>query len=193
MNKVVTKVVNFFWELDSNQFKKLLLGSVLTIIALFSLMLYVQFKGIRKLKREMININDNRMRIKEILEKNEVLKKHRAHVEEIIAQDKKFKLGEYIEQTVKQLDLVKNLKAYPLSINDLEHLRSKGYEQVRMEADFVNLNMKQLVDLLQELEQNNRIDIKNLDITKSKKQATIDVQIIITTLQQKIETSEEME
>jgi type II secretory pathway component PulM len=53
--------------------------------------------------------------------------------------------------------------------------------------------MKQLVDLLQELEQNNRIDIKNLDITKSKKQATIDVQIIITTLQQKIETSEETE
>ncbi len=52
--------------------------------------------------------------------------------------------------------------------------------------------MKQLVDFLNELEQNNRISIKRLEITKSKTGQTIDVQMTISTLQQKIEASEEI-
>jgi len=193
MNQIIQYIINFFWKLDNKTFNRLLMGAIATVILIFGILIYTQSKAIRRFKREMVSVNNDRMRTKEILEKNELLKKQQKRAEEILAQDKKFKLKEYIEDLVTQSKLMQNLKADPVTINELEHLRSQGYEEVRMEAELINLNMKQLVDLLHELEQNNRIDIKRLEITKSKKQPTIDVQLTISTLQQKAEASEEFE
>jgi hypothetical protein len=191
MNRIIAKVVDFFWELDNTQSKKFLLGTSFGIFALFVLLLYAQFNAITRLRNEMSMINNNRMRINDMLQKNAILKKHKEHVEEIIALDKTFKLKEYIEKLVEKLDLNKQFKRADPSTKDIENLKEQGYSEIYMEAEFINMNMKQLTNLLNELESKDRIDLKRVDIIKAPKKNTIDVQLIITTLQHKIESPEE--
>ena len=192
MNHIMQTITNFFWQLDNKRFNQVLIGSISLLTMSFGLFLYFQFNTIRRLKRTMVTINTERMQTKELLEKNELLNRQKKRAQEIINQDKNFFLKKYFLEIVNKFSLIKNLKVAPVREISLENLRSQGYEEVRIEAEFVNLNMKQLVDFLNELEQNNRISIKRLEITKSKTGQTIDVQMTISTLQQKIEASEEI-
>ena len=192
MNHIMQTITNFFWQLDKKRFNQVLIGSISLLTISFGLFLYFQFNTIRRLKRTMVTINVERMQTKELLEKNELLDRQKKRAQEIINQDKNFFLKKYFLEIVNKFSLIKNLKDAPVREISLENLRSQGYEEVRIEAEFINLNMKQLVDFLNELEQNNRISIKRLEITKSKTGQTIDVQMTISTLQQKIEASEEI-
>ena len=154
---------------------------------------YIHITSINSLKKEMIKVNNERMQTKNILEQNELLKKQQKDVEELIAQNKQFKLKDYFEKTLEKLNIKNNMKAPTITTEPLELLRSQGYEEVRMEVELVKLNTKQLTELLSELEENKRIDIKKLEITKSKKEPTIDVQLTITTLQKMATATEEFE
>ena len=141
----------------------------------------------------MKKVNNERIQTKELLEKNELLKKQQKRVEELIAQDKQFKLKEAVDQILDKLGIKNNLKTSSISPKELENLRSQGFEEIRMEIEIIKINTKQMTDLLNELQQNKRIDIKKLEIKKAKKEPTIDVQLIITTLQKKTEATDELE
>ena len=196
MNKFISPITNFFFNLDEKNFNHILIGSISGIIILFGLFLYLQFHEVRRLKREMIKVNNERMQTKEILEQNEILKKQQKEVEELIAQDKQFK---YIKQEflkiIDTLNLKNNLKTDPTPVTkELEHLRSQGYEEVQLDIELTKLNMRQLTELLIELEKNKRINIKRLEIAKSKNEPTVEVQpLVISTIQKKAEATEEAE
>ena len=196
MNKFISPITNFFFNLDKKYFNHILIGSISGIIILFGLFLYLQFHEVRRLKREMIKVNNERMQTKEILEQNEILKKQQKEVEELIAQDKQFK---YIKQEflkiIDTLNLKNNLKTDPTPVTkELEHLRSQGYEEVQLDIELTKLNMRQLTELLIELEKNKRINIKRLEIAKSKNEPTVEVQpLVISTIQKKAEATEEAE
>jgi hypothetical protein len=191
MIKLLEPVTDFFFNIDQKNFRHMLIATLGSVIMLFLLLLYLQFNSVKKIKREMKKVNNERIQTKELLEKNEILKKQQIRVEELIAQDKQFKLKEFIDQMLEKLNI--SIKTSSIRPKELENLRSQGYEEIRMEMELVKLNTKQLTDLLNQLQQSKRIDIKKLEITKSKKDPTIDVQLIITTLQKKTEATDELE
>lgn len=194
MSQITNQVTDFFWNLDKKKFNQITIGLLTGTTIILGGIIYLQFRRTSHFKKEMNIINKNRERVKEILEKNELIKMQRARAEEILAQNKQFKLKQYIEDDLlKQLNLGANLKSDPVSINDLENLRAQGYEEVRMVLDLININMKQLIDLLDILEHNNRIVLKKLEITKSKQQPTIDVTLTMSTLQHKAGAAEVFE
>ncbi len=193
MSQLINQVTDFFWNLDKKNFNQMAIGLLAGVTLILGGTIYGQFRRVKSFKKEMIAVNKNRERIKEILEKNEVIKMQRTRAEEILATDKQFKLKEYIDTLLSKFQLQTNLKSVLITPNDLENLRVQGYEEVRMDLDLINLNMKQLVDLLNELEQKDRIDIKKLEITKSKQQPAIDVVLTISTLQHKVGTPEVFE
>jgi hypothetical protein len=193
MNQMINQVTDFFWDLDKKQFNRLALGLIAGALLLLGGTIYLQFRRARFFKKEMTAINVNRTRIKEILEKNEQIKMQQKRAEEILAKDKQFKPKEYLEILLNKLQLMSNLKSSQLNTNDLEKLRAQGYEEVRIEFELININTKQLVDLLSELEKNDRIDIKKVEITKTKQQPTISAILIISTLQHKATTTEVFE
>lgn len=193
MSQLINQVTDFFWNLDKKNFNQIAIGLLAGVTLILGGTIYIQFRRVKSFKKEMIAVNKNRERIKEILVKNEVIKMQRTRAEEILATDKQFKLKEYIDTLLSKLQLQTNLKSVLITPNDLENLRVQGYEEVRMDLDLINLNMKQLVDLLDELEQKDRIDIKKLEITKSKQQPAIDVVLTISTLQHKVGTTEVFE
>ena len=193
MNSIINQITDFFWNLDKKQFNHIVIGLLAGTTLILGTTIYLQFRRARSFKKEMAVINNNRTSIKEILEKNEQIKMQQKRAEEILAKDKQFKLKEYFETLLNTMQPQPNLKSDPITTKDLENLRAQGYEEVGMDAELVNLNMKQLVDLLSALEQNERIDIKKLEITKSKQQPTIDVMLTIGTLQHKATTAEVFE
>ncbi len=189
MNRVVQSLMNVLWQLDEKQQRRVLAIIVGGLVLFFGGLMYLQVRSLGKLRREMIAINADRVKIRDLLSRNEFLKQEQQRGQAIIDQDKHFKLSEYIETLVAHLGIKNNLKSYPVTINDLEQLQSLGYQEVKMDAEFVDLNMQQLVRLLQELEQNNRIDIKMVDLVRSKKDNALDVTIALSTLQHKAETA----
>lgn len=195
MNKFISPVTNFFFSLDKKSFNHILIGTLGGIVILLGFFLYLQFHEVRRLKREMIKVNNERMQTKEILEKNEIFKKQQKQAEELIAQDEQFKLKDYFLKLIDKLNLKNNLKTDPVpTTNSLENLHSQGYEEVKMDIELIKLNMRQLTDLLAELEQNKRIDIKKLEILKTKREPTIDVQpLSISTIQKMAGATEEAE
>ncbi len=65
--------------------------------------------------------------------------------------------------------------------------RGENYEERSLEIKFTDITMKELAQLLQDIEQKKRIYSKSLEINVSKKQPhTIDVNLTIATLHKKI-------
>ena len=72
------------------------------------------------------------------------------------------------------------------STADLE----ENYRRTELSAKFEDMSMRELTELLQEIEQNSRIATSRLEITQSKKKPrTIEVSLTISTLLPKIEST----
>lgn len=193
MMQLFARITDFFARLDKKQMQRLIMVAIGSAFVLLGLVAYFQYRQVQFFRREMITINNARIKVNEILERNEVLKQQQQHGEGIMAKDKNFYLKEHVNSIVSKLGLQNNFKGGPVSINDLENLRARGYEEVKMLADFVGINMRQLVELVRELELNERLDIKKIDIVKAKQSNAIDAQLSISTLQPKAESSLEFE
>ena len=105
-------------------------------------------------------------------------------VEETLAKDTDFKIGGYFKNLLTKLNLRDKEIAEETSTSDLE----ENYRKSELNAKFEDMTMKELTELLQEIEHNSRIAMERLEITKSKKQPkTIEVNLTISTLLPKIE------
>ena len=65
--------------------------------------------------------------------------------------------------------------------------REDNYQETELTAQIVDVNMKQITELLYAIEQTRRIYIKKVDIAKSKKGSSLELGIVIATLLPKTE------
>ena len=146
------------------------------------------YRKIRYWKRRITIINELREdNIKLIRERDQQVKKQRIEVDTILAEDENFKIGGYFKSLLTKL----NLNDRAIAEETVQIDREDNYRESELNAKFEKMNMKQLTELLQEIEQNKRIFSKKLEIIRSQKNpGTIDVQISIATLLPKTETTE---
>jgi len=137
-----------------------------------------QIKRINRLREEDVRV---------LLEDHHQVEQQRAAVDAILSQDIDFKIAGYFKSLLEKLNL-KDKIATEAEAATIE--REDNYRGSELNAKFEDLNMKEVTELLQELEQNPRISTKKLEITASKKkQKTLDLQITITTLLPKTEVT----
>jgi|GEM_PF-1072416 len=192
MNNIIDHITDVIWHLDGKKFTQIALGIMIGATAVLGTIIYTQHRRNKKFKIAMETINKQRKDVKELLEKNEIIKQYQEQAEKVLAQDKTFLFKGYIEDNLlKSLQLT--AKPYKVDTNIPENLRELGYQEVTANLEFINLDMKQLVDLLEKLEKTNRIDIKKLEITKSKQQPKIDVALTISTIEHRTGTSVDVE
>lgn len=137
-----------------------------------------QIKRINRLREEDVRV---------LLEDAHQVEQQRAAVDAILSQDIDFKIAGYFKNLLEKLNLQDKIvtEAEATTVE-----REDNYRESELNAKFGDLNMKEVTELLQELEQNPRISTKRLEITASKKkQKTVDVQITITTLLPKTEVT----
>lgn len=176
-------IEQFIISLNKKDFKRYAIVYLLSVIGLVALLIFWQSSKANAIKKKINQTNNQRVETREILTQDQAVQKQKKLVDQTLKERKNFKLQHFFGLIIKQLKLQNNLKKSDPFVSNLEQLRSSGYSEVRVEASLVNLNTKQLVELLEEIEKNPIIYVKYLEITKSGKAPAIDVLITIATLQ----------
>ncbi len=178
-------IKNFLNKIDSKTFLYSVIGYIAACTLLFAIMIFYYYSSINSLHKKIKRLNSTREEeVLVILETAELVKKQRLMVEETLAKDTDFKIGGYFKNLLTKLNLKDKEVAEETSTSDLE----ENYRKSELNAKFEDMTMKELTELLQEIEQNSRIATERLEVTKSKKQPkTIEVSLTISTLLPKIE------
>lgn len=186
--KIFDIINNYIANLDQKNFNKYLLIylSGLCILCLGSV--YYYYTSIKYWKKQLNEINVTRDEVKVVLDRDELVQKQREEVNALLSDMPDFKIGEYFSDLISKFGLTQNIVTSP-SITYADR-GDKEYREVLLTTQFDMMNMKQLTELLNEIEQNKRIYTKELEIIKSKKTPnTIEVNLTIATLQRKPETT----
>lgn len=161
------------------QFIAILIGIVL--LACFGV-LFQYYRSISYLKSEIGKLNEQRENIRLILDKAQQVKTEQKEIDAILAKDENFKIAGYFEDLLGQLGLSDKKSAIEVSTP----AREGKYQESILQAKFTGMTMKDLTELLQEIELNKRVFTKELSIVASQKRTgTIDVTLIIATLELK--------
>jgi hypothetical protein len=168
-------------ELDEKQFYTYVISFFVVLVLIILLLMFYYFRSSKSLNKQIRDLNMIRAtQIKEILTKADRLKLQKEKLDALLIQDPDFKLTEYLERVIAQVGLSerKDVVQVPQTTDVNEH-----YIESSIEFTLNDINMKQLVDFLVAVENNRRVFIKKLEITKSKTTAnSLEVHILIATL-----------
>lgn len=154
----------------------ILVGIMLMVVG----MLYIRYSYIEEALSRIASINEDREKIKRIITSAEKVKKQRASVNAMLTQDESFKISSYLDTILKKLNLLNKTTIDGHSQVDLEN----GYRESIRKINLVGMNMKEVAELLQEIEKNERVYTKELEIVRSSQDPkTIDVMLAVATLE----------
>lgn len=184
-----SNIKNYISNLDQKDFYKNV-GIALGIVVIIMLgIMYYTHTRVSYWRKRINIINQEREEIRIILEKDQLVLNQRAQVNAMLIEEPDFKIQGYFTNLVNKLGFIGNkAPSTSVSFGDRD---DQEYREVLLNAKFEAMNMKQLTELLNELEQYDRIYIKELEIIKSRKIAdAITVNLTIATLQRKPEQTE---
>ncbi|TET34787.1 hypothetical protein E3J61_02380 [Candidatus Dependentiae bacterium] len=190
--EIIDKIYTYISNLDEKRFYQYLIGFLCTIGLLMLLIMFQYYRSVSSLKSEIAQINVAREQARTILDKGQIVKKEQREIDAIIAKDENFKIGQYFEDLLAKLGLSNKVDKDSLEVSSPE--REGKYREEVLTAKFSGMTMKELTELLQELEFNKRVFTKELEITASQKPPnSIDVTLTIATLEPKPKDSTEIE
>jgi hypothetical protein len=179
--KFITKIKDYITEIDIQKMYRFMIIILFIVIIVVGFLFYNYMSRTHEWEKKIKRINQLRTQTRELLEKNEIVKQQKAYVEEILAEDKNFTLKNYFISLVQELQLGSTLTKDP-TVSKPEVIDT-DYAEIKLDASFSNINTKQLSQLLENLENNKRISLKELSITRALKTPSIDVTLVIATLQ----------
>ncbi len=176
------KIKTFFEGLDEKTFYKYLAIYLGIVFVLVGLMIFRYYQNINYLDQRINTVNELREDARQVLEKSVRVEQQHKEVNRILEEDPDFKIKGYFDNLIDKLNLPQ-----PTLTRVTKTSRDENYEESSLEIKFTDITMKELAQLLQDIEQNKRIYSKALEINVSKKQPhTIDVNLTIATLHKKI-------
>lgn len=176
---IFIRVLEQLQHTDTKVFKKYMFILLGIIMGLFSLLTWRYYTSIAFYKKKISLLNSIREEARVIRENMVQVQTQRLRVYEMLQEEADFKIAGYFNNLLSSLHLSDNKKTEETSQID----REDNYRESELVASLTNMNMKQLAELLYELEQKKRIYIKKLDIEKSKKSKNqLDITLIIATL-----------
>ena len=181
MMKFIENIVHFIDSLNKKDFY-LYLGIFLgTTFCVNGLVLFWHYNSMNSLNRQIEDLNELREeKVQSLLARAHHVRKQREEVDALLAQDPNFKLGGYVKDLLTELHLIENQETETTSQTE----REEKYLETVLSMKLVNINTKQLAELLDKIEKNQRINANTVEIIRSKKKPdTIEVSITIATLQ----------
>ncbi len=183
--KFLEPVKIFINKLDQRTFYIYLIIYSSICVALCALIIIYYYISIASLEKKIKNIDEYRDEVHAIMEKYAIIKQQQTAVEEILAKDPNFKIAETFGKFLAELNLTdkEDKPRREINITDLE----ENYRKIELNSHFKDMTMQNLTLLLEKIEQNPRIAMNRLEITKSKDKSAIQVSLTISTLLPKIE------
>jgi hypothetical protein len=141
--------------------------------------IFQYYRSINALKKRIGRINQYREQAQDILERAQKVITQQHQVDELLAEDKDFKIGGYFKEVLNKLQLTQKEKIETTQTIE----REDNYLEQVLNAKFTDLTMKELTTLLAEIEGNPRIYTRELEIKRAEKTPdTIDATLVIATL-----------
>lgn len=186
---IIDKFGDLVEQLNTKDFYKYIGSALIVILLIFIFIIYRFFGSINHYKKELKVINTQREEMQELLEKAKRIKEQKQAINTMLEADPDFRIGGYFRKVLEQLNLTNKAEKF----NDVttQERTEQGYNESILSVKLIDVNMKELAELLDVLEQNKRIYSKELDIQRSKKApGTLEVQLTIATLQPRSQPTE---
>ena len=164
---------------DDRQIRKATILAAATFCLTLMYLFYARHKNSEEFLGRISSLNKERVRTQKIISLRAQLKSERQDADLLLSEDKNFRLLDYFNQLMKEIGIMPSSSPQVGTPRDLD----MGYNEVELTALFMNINTKQLVVLLENIDKNKRIYTKELLIDKSQKTPTIDIKLIIATLE----------
>ena len=178
--ELLDKLQAYLNALDQKRFYQYVIGMLSIIALLMGLLMFQYYRKMSSLRADAVAINELREQERIILDKAQKIKRDQKEIDAILAQEKNFKIGGYFKDLVAKLGLAQKKSSVEVTTAPQEG----KYQEKNLQAKFTGITMKELTELLQEVELNKRVFIKELDMAK-KPPNSIDVTLIIATLEPK--------
>ncbi len=163
---------------EKNWYKYLAIAGGIFLLLLAAI-LFFYYQSVSKWQERIITLNEERLEAKRLLDKAERVRKERSEVTALLEQDPNFKIKQYVQDVLESLGIRSNISAENVVVTS----RDDKYSETVATYQISGITMKNLTEFLKELDENKRVFVKELDISKSKKiPRTIDVDIKIATL-----------
>ncbi len=180
--EIIDKIYSYISNLEEKRFYQYSAGILGFITLLMFAFMFQYYRSVRFLKSEIVRINESREKVQTILDKGQIVKREQREIDAILAKDKNFKIAGYFEDLLAKLGL-SDKKA---SLEVTTPAGEGKYQETILTGKFTGMTMKELTQLLQELELNKRVFIKELEITASQKiPNTIEATLVVATLEPK--------
>ncbi len=171
----------YIQNLEESTFNKILMGIIISIALLFIFGVVRYYWKTSSLSKEIRLINSKRRTVKEILDRKEAVIQQQKEVDEILDADPDFRIRTFIDNLLAKFTIKATVKS-----PETRDIEQGTYEENTINMQFIGIKMKQLVQLLEEAEKEQRIYTKNIEVNKSKKTPkAIDVNITFATLVKK--------
>lgn len=178
------KYTELIFKLNKKDFLRLIVA-IATLTALLAIFLvYLFFHQKHTLLKELQNAYKQRNEAYQLIEKNNEIQRQKAVVSQLLEKNSDFRLMQFFDTLIDSLRLTQYVENKQLTTTELEN---NTLTELALEVKIANINMKQAVEFLEKIEENERIYIKKLEIKKAGKLPAVDVDITIATLQLKSE------
>jgi hypothetical protein len=184
---LLDNIKTFINNIEIKTFYHYILGYIIACVLLSGATVFYYYRTTNALYKKIKSIKDSREEVLVILEKAGRVQQEQIRMDDILSKDIDFTIGGYFIKLLDELDLKnKEIKTGEVNSTVLEN----NYRKTELSTHFEDMTMQELTILLQALEKNPRIATDLLEITKSKKKPkTIEVNLSISTLLPKLETT----
>lgn len=154
----------FIRQFDTHEIYRLIIGIGMGIILFLTLFLYRYYSVSGQLEQRLTRINKQRTEARSLIENYERVLTQQQKVDTLIKEDPSFKIKNFFATTLQTLQLTGSLtKETEVASKTI----ADGYVEVDLIAQLQNITMYQLLELLYRIEENQRIFVKDIKITKT--------------------------
>ena len=173
----------WFESLDANTFRNYAIAAGGTIATLIVALTYFYYQSTSSFVQDIEKVNEDRLEVRKLLANADRVKRQQVVVRKMLEENIDFKINGYLTNVLEKLQI--DRYAEPLTSTQTD--QNEQYREDTASTTLTGISMKEVAELLQELEKTEKIYIKELSISRDKKRAgTVKVAITIGTLVPKV-------
>ncbi|MBA3751309.1 hypothetical protein H0X06_00715 [Candidatus Dependentiae bacterium] len=150
------------------------------LFLLLSMAGYLHYRRVRRYTSDLKNIENLRADTRRIINNYKAVTAQRQKVEELLAQNKNFRIAEAYQAIVQKLGLFPRLKD---AISPAIGETTSGKTEVTVTSQFSGISMKNLTDLLAQIASVPQLYTKDIHIKKTPQAQAVDLDITTATLE----------
>jgi len=173
---------DYFYGLNHKEMLRIIGAYFVCFSSLVIFLFFRHVSLLREIELKSKNLNKSRQNIQVVFTEYDNLKNRKVEVDQILMKDKNFYLVKYYQDKIKSSSIM-NKTSSSLVVQP----GPNGYDEESLQISFNQISMKQLCEFLQELQENQRVFVKKLDITKGAAPKKINVSLTIATFKLVVE------